>query len=378
MISAGPRMTARAFQVLQVEDAAGERHFRAALSTVYRRDPNWVPPLPGEERHVFDERRNPQLRGVGASRWVLLERGVPVGRVAAFAPAHRPGVGYVGFFECPDDRQAARVLLDAAEAWLRARHRLECYGPIAVTPRERIGLLMEGFDRPPMLFTPYNPPYYAALLEAAAWAPHLYLRAYGWDPGCAEPRLAHVAARAAARSGIRIRPLRLEQLRNETRVVAALINETLAGAWHFDPIGEEESDEMARLLRPILDPSIALVAEDDSGPCGVALGVPDVNWLWRRAGGQLWPLGWARALRWRHHIPQARIMALGLAPRARGTGLAARLIDQLHRAGRARGFACGELSQVYEDNEDMRRILDRMRFPVVRRYAVFARRLEAA
>lgn len=378
MISAAPRMAARAFQVLQVKDAVGERHFRAAPSAVYRRDPNWVPPLPGEERQVFDERRNPQLCGVGASRWVLLERGVPVGRVAAFAPAHRPGVGYVGFFECPDDRQAARVLLDVAETWLRARHRLECYGPIAVTPRERIGLLVEGFDRPPMLFTPYNPPYYAALLEAAGWAPHLSLRAYGWDPGCADPRLARVAERAAARAGIRIRPLRLDQLRSETRTVARLINETLAQAWHFDPIGEQESDEMARLLRPILDPSIALVAEDDFGPCGVALGVPDVNWLWRRAGGRLWPLGWARALRWRRHIPQVRVMALGLAPRAQGTGLAVRLIDQLHRAGIARGFARGELSQVYEDNVAMRRILDRMHFPVVRRYAVFARRLEVA
>lgn len=378
MIAAAPRMTGRTYRVVAVEDTVAERHFRAVPGFIYRHDPNWVPPLPGEERQTFDLRRNPQLQGVRARRWVLLERDVPVGRVAAFAPAHRPGVGYVGFFESPDSPGAARALLEVAEEWLRAEQRLECYGPIAVTPRERIGLLMDGFDRPPMLFTPYNPPYYAALLEAAGWAPHLHLRAYGWNPGCAEPRLERIAERAAARSGIRIRPLRLRQLRNETRIVARLINETLAEAWHFDPIGEEESDEMARLLRPILDPSIALVAEDDSGPCGVALGVPDVNWLWHRAGGRLWPLGWARALRWRHHIPQARIMALGLAPRARGTGLAVRLIDQLHRAGLARGFACGELSQVYEDNEDMRRILDRMRLPVVRRYAVFARHLEAA
>ena len=378
MIVAAPRTSPRSYRVVPVNDAVGERHFRAAGAAVYRHDANWVPPLPGEERQTFDRRRNPQLQGVGARRWTLLERGVPVGRVAAFAPAHRPGVGYVGFFECPDDPHAARALLDAAEMWLRAEQRLECYGPIAVTPRERIGLLVDGFDRPPMLFTPYNPPYYAALLEAAGWAPHLYLRAYGWDPGCAEPRLNRVAERAAARSGIRVRPLRLDQLRNETRVVASLINETLAGAWHFDPIGEQESDEMARLLRPILDPSIALLAEDGGGPCGVALGVPDVNWLRRRAGGRLWPLGWARALRWRHHIPQVRCMALGLATRVRGSGLAVRLIDQLHRAGLERGFACGELSQVYEDNEGMRRILDRMHFPVVRRYAVFARWLEAA
>jgi GNAT superfamily N-acetyltransferase len=132
---------------------------------------------------------------------------------------------------------------------------------------------------------------------------------------------------------------------------------------------------MARLFRPILDPSIALVAEDDAGPCAVALGVPDVNWLWRRAGGRLWPTGWARLLRWRRRIPQARLMALGLARRVQGSGVAARMITQLHQAALAHGYTNGELSQVYDDNLGIRRILDRMRFPVVRRYTVFARHL---
>lgn len=128
---------------------------------------------------------------------------------------------------------------------------------------------------------------------------------------------------------------------------------------------------MARLLRPILDPAIALLAEDDAGPCGVALTVPDVNWLWRKAGGSLWPLGWARLLRWYRRIPQARLMALGLEPRVRGSTLAARLIGQLHHAGLTHGYVRCELSQVFDGNASMRRILDRMGFPVVRRYAVF-------
>ena len=76
------------------------------------------------------------------------------------------------------------------------------------------------------------------------------------------------------------------------------------------------------------------------------------------------------------HIPQVRVMALGLARRVQRTGLAARMITQLHRAGRARGYVQGELSQVYDENMGMGRILDRMRFPVVRRYAVLARQLD--
>jgi GNAT superfamily N-acetyltransferase len=381
VVAAGDAVTATAslavgsrYQLIAVKDAPESRLFSAAAESVYRRDPNWIRPLPGEESETFASGRNPALAGVQAQRWVLLRQNEPVGRIAAFAPAHRPGVGYIGFFESPDDGDAARLLLHAAEEWLGARGRRECYGPIAVTPRDRIGLLVEGFDRPPTLFTPYNPPYYEALLRAGGWSPYRALRAHGWDASYQDPRgVVALAGRAAANSPVRIRPLRLDRLREETRLVARLINETLAEAWHFDPISEPEAAAMARLLRPVLDPSIALVAEDGDGPCAVALAVPDVNWLWRRAGCRVWPMGWARLLRYRRRIQQVRLMALGLAQRVQRTGLAARLIAQLHQAALARGYIRGEIAQVYDDNLGITRILDRMRFPVVRRYAVFAR-----
>lgn len=365
--------------LITVDDRTGARQFAEAGRSPYRRDANWVPPLPGEERDTFDPRRNPSLDGVEAARWVLVEGGTPAGRIAAFAPAHRPGVGYVGFFESPDDPRAARALLGAAEAWLAARGRRECYGPIAVTPRDRIGLLVEGFEHPPMLFMPYNPAYYRRLLEHAGWAPHQFLRAFGWNPDYADPRgVWALADRAALGSGIAIRTLRMDRLAEETRLVARLINETLSDAWHFDPISDREATDMARLLRPILDPALALIAEDAEGPCGVALGLPDANWLWHRAGGKLWPFGWAQVLRWRRHIPQLRIMTLGLAARVQRTGLAARLMAQLLRAGLKGGYLRGEMSQIYEQNDGMTRILSRMGFPVVRRYAVFTRHLECA
>ena len=366
------------YRVIAVDSPAGVRRFDMAGRAAYRGDPNWVPPLPSEEHDTFDPRRNRSLEGVDVRRWVLVEGDAPVGRIAAFAPSHRPGIGYFGFFESPDSADAARTLLHTAEEWLVTQGRRTCFGPIAVTPRDRIGLLVEGFERPAMIFTPYNPSYYRRLLEAAEWVPHIFLRAYGWEPGFTDPRgVRALAERRAAGSSVSIRPLRLDRLADETRLIAGLINETLADAWHFDPIGEQDAADMARLLRPILDPSVALVAEDEQGPCGVALGVPDANWLWRRAGGRLWPLGWARLLRWRRHVPQLRIMALGLAPRAQRSSLASRLIDQLLRAGVSGGYALAELSQVYEDNARMSRILVRMGFPVVRRYAIFIRHLTA-
>jgi hypothetical protein len=370
-------VAAGSWRIVSADEGASAQHFIRMPAFLYRHDPNWTPPLPGEERDTFDRRRNPSLEGILCRRWILLEDGVTVGRIAGFTSASRPAVGYFGFFECIDRPDHARALLGALENWLLEQGCRQCFGPISVTPRDRIGLLTEGFDRPAMLFTPYNPPYYAALLDRAGYTAEIGLCAYGWWPDYTDPRgVARLAERMAPRTSIRIRPLRLNRLREDTRLVARMINTTLAGTWHFDPIGEQEADTMARLLRPILDPTVALLAEDDVGPCGVALAVPDVNWLWRKAKGRLWPLGWARMLRWYRSIPQARMMALGLEPRVHGSSLAIRLIGRLHLAGLARGYARGELSQVFDANVAMRAILDRMQFPVVRRYAVFARHLE--
>lgn len=373
--TAHPHAAARG-RLVAVGEGTGARRFAAVPAFVYRRDMNWTPPLPGEVRQTFDPRRNPALQTIQSQRWVLLDGDAAVGRIAGFTSATRPGVGYFGFFECTDQGDHARALLRAVEEWLVTQGCRECFGPITVTPRDQIGLLIEGFDRPAVLFTPYNPPYYARLLEGAGYAPMVLLRAYGWTPDYADPRgVMRLAERSASRSSIRIRPLQIDRLREETRLIASMINSTLAGAWHFDPMGDQEADTMARLLRPILDPAIALLAEDDAGPCGVALAVPDVNWLWRKAGGRLWPLGWARLLRWHRSVPQVRLMALGLEPRVHSSSVAARLIGRLHSTGQARGYARGELSQVFDDNTPMRRILDRMRLPVVRRYAVFTRDL---
>lgn len=363
-------------EVVPVRRRRESRAFALVPSRIYARDGNWIPPLPGEEQDAFDPAQTPVLASIKWQRWVLLDQGTPAGRIAAFTSATHPEDGYFGFFECLDRPAHASALLGAAEAWLAAQGCRRCFGPIQVTPRDRLGLLIEGFERPAMLFTPYNPPYYAALLADAGYEPAIRLSAYGWAPESADPgRIGEVAFRAATGSSIRLRPLRLGALRAETRLMARLINATLAEAWHFDPISEQEADAMARQLRPILDPAIALVAEDQAGPCGVALAMPDVNWLWARAGGRLLPLGWARMLRWYRHIPQARMMALGLLPRVHGTSLAIRMIAELHRAGLARGYRRGELSQVFDENRGMRRLLERMRLPIVRRYAIHARDL---
>jgi hypothetical protein len=351
--------------------------FHAVPRTIYDNHfPAWTPIPRRAEAALFDPRKNPTLARTAVARWVALQDGTPVGRIAASASPQPAAIGHFGFFEAPDDPDIARALLGAAEAWLRARGRQRVVGPVGITARDQIGLLVEGFDQPAALLTPYNPPYYAALLEGAGYRASVSLRAYAWQPDMVDTRgMIALGTQISARGALEIRTVDPERLEEEAMLVARLLNQAFQHVWGYTPISDPEVLAIAKNLAPILDPSLCLIALRRGEPCGVALTVPDANWLFRRIHGRWWPLGWLVALLWRRRIPRARFMALGVLPGRRAAGTAVQLMLATHRALIAGGYASAELSQVFDENQQMRRLLERMGCQVIKRYAVYERAL---
>ncbi|NIP83059.1 MAG: hypothetical protein GWM90_29060, partial [Gemmatimonadetes bacterium] len=82
---------------------------------------------------------------------------------------HADRVGFFGFFDCADDPEAAAALLERAEAWLSERGLTSARGPVSPSLNHEAGLLVDGFDEPPVIMTPWNPPYYGRLVESAGY-----------------------------------------------------------------------------------------------------------------------------------------------------------------------------------------------------------------
>jgi len=81
----------------------------------YRNDPQWISPLDNDIKAIFDPSRNTFFSNGVCTRWLLKdEGGKTIGRIAAFinyekANISNPPAGGVGFFECPDDQEAAKA-----------------------------------------------------------------------------------------------------------------------------------------------------------------------------------------------------------------------------------------------------------------------------
>jgi GNAT superfamily N-acetyltransferase len=372
---------------MRVRSVAGSGDLRAFIDLPYRlqgRDPLWVPPLRVAERARLSRARNPFFREAEAEYFVAWAGERAVGRIAAIAnrrhdEVYRDGCAFFGFFECEEDGDAARALLDAAGGWARERGYRGIRGPASFSTNHECGLLVEGFHTPPTVMMPHNPPYYAELLRAAGFEKAKDLIAFeGGSPGPLEipDRSRRAVERLAARSGVRLRAFDARDFKGEVERIKRGYNEAWERNWGFVPMSDLEIEHMASEFRPVYIPDLVPLAFAGERLVGFGLALPDINEILRRnRSGRLLPvlprLLWAVR---RRRLRRMRVLMLGLLPEVRGRGVDAMLWHWIWTRGLDHGFTWGEASWILEDNAPMVNAALRMGF---RRYKTY-RLLERA
>src|SRR6201991_353270 len=271
----------------------------------------WVPPL-RLERHIFLMRsQNPFFSHGDAQLFLAWRDGRVVGRISAqyddsFNEAHGNRWGMFGFLEFEDAPDILPPLLDAAATWLRAHARDRMVGPMDFRMNDECGVLIEGYDRVPMVKQPWHPPYYAARCEEAGLGKAMDL--FMWELVIADrekilPVIFRLAEQVEPRHGIAIRRPTRRSLRADMDRFAEVYNAAWSENWDFVPYGKKDLDALALELQLVFDRNWFMFAENAEGETtAVAITVPDINQVLRKMNGRLLPLGW-----W-HYLRKARII----------------------------------------------------------------------
>jgi hypothetical protein len=378
---------------LRIDTATTAREVRTFIDVPWRlfdlaRHPQWVPPLRIAVRDALDTRRNPFYEGAARELFVARRGDRVVGRVAAIENRphnrfHDDRVGFFGFFEVADDLDAAAGLLDAASAWLAARGLASARGPVSPSTNHECGLLVDGFEHRPMFMTPWNPPYYARLMDGLGFVTAKELLAWRLPVGdtgfTLPPVYAEHARLALTESGLTFRDIDLRHIDREVDVLWEVYNAAWERNWGFVPMTHREFERLASDLKPLADQRFAVVAEVDGAPAGFALALPDYNVLLRRIGnGRLFPTGLLTLLAGRRRLRSARVMALGVKREHRTRSVFALFAHELARRGRAAGIADAEASWVLEDNHLMNRPMQAIGGTVYRRWRLYERPIAGA
>jgi hypothetical protein len=337
------------------------RFFDAAVR-LYARDPNWVAPLRSDASKVFQD-ENPFFRH-GEIQLFLANRGAEaVGRIAAILDRnhnafHHEKTAFFGFFESVDDADVAGKLLDAVSVWGRERKMTVLRGPTNPTLNDEAGLLVDGFDSPPVVMMTYNPRSYVSLIEGHGFRKAKDLLAY-WFPLDKKPlaRLERVADRFRRREAeIVVRNVSKGGLAADLPKLRQVYNTAWEKNWGFVPMAPEEMDFMAKRLEPLLVEELMWLAEAKKPdgtlePIAFMLMLPDYNRAIAPTRGRLLPFGWLKFLLATKKIRTVRVMTLGIQKEYRMRGIQSIMMADSLRFLLQKRYTGAEASWLLEDND---------------------------
>ncbi len=365
-------------QIQKVETKADLRRFLNFPYRHYRDDPVWVPPLRAEQRGLYKPRSNPMLNHCEYDLFLLMDGREVLGRVTAFfdhlaiknwgAP-----IGLFGAYECIDDPAASRLLLDTAADWLKSRGMAAMRGPWSFASQEW-GAVLEGFEPPPVILAPYNPPYYNDQFVAYGLEKVKDLLVYyiDIDEGYEFPeRFLTITDAVQERYGVTIRAIDMGDFEVEVQRIIDVINSSLIHNWGYYEVTEAEADQVAADLKMLVRPDIVLIADDpDGNPIGFIIPLPDINLLLRGLNGRLLPFALPRLLFGVSKLRQYRLWALGVVPEYQGKAVDALMYRRLYEVLYDKGLRI-EINYVLEDNYNMINALKRLGVKPLRRYRVY-------
>ena len=344
---------------------ADRKQFVDLAWEVYKDDPAWVPPLKDEVHGLIDPNKNPWFGHARAQLWLAERGGKVVGRISAqvdqLVLEHMgPGLGQWGMFEALDG-EAAAALIATAEVWLREQGMTRSMGPISLSIWDEPGLLVSGFDQPPMVMMGHHRPTYQAWIEGAGYAKAKDLLTYEVD---IRPPLEGVVAKliAAGERNPRIvlRPVDKSNFERDSAIILNLLNDAWSDNWGYVPLTPDEIAYAGKKLKPIIFPEMVLIAELDGEPVAFMLTIPDINDLTKDLNGELFPFNFIKLL-WRLRKPRTarvRVPLMGVARKLHGSRMAGQLAFMLiehirHAIVADFGATHGEFGWILEDNQGM-------------------------
>ncbi len=376
--------------ISKVRNRADEKAFLDLPYELYRDDPAWRAPLRFERAEQLSVSKNP---GAPSERALFLahREGQIVGRIAAFTNSYHDKhndkeTGFFGYFDTIKDADVQRQLLEKVQDWLLKKGRSRMVGPAQWGVNEECGLLIEGFDEPPVVMMPFGRKDYQASLERFGLKKATDMYAFQAELAAGYPRskfLQSLLKYAEKNKSISWRSLNSSKFREEVDLVMDIFNDAWSENWGFIPFSDAQISHMAKEIKPLIFKEGLWIGYIEDEPVAFIWMIPDLNELTHGLDGKLLPFGWTKLI-WRLKIKgakQARIPLMGLRKghqnTRKGLALVAQLCETVFAAGRNKGFTHCELSWILEDNEGMIGICEQASAKSYKTYRMYEKAISA-
>jgi GNAT superfamily N-acetyltransferase len=373
--------------IIEVKTGRDRKRFIDFPHDLYKGDPNYVPEIYIGQKELLSEKKNPFFRHSKAQLYLAFQGDKIVGRIAAirnneynrFANAN---VGYFGLFDVVEDYEVAKELFDTVTAWVKNEKLDGIMGPANFSTNDTAGLLVDGFDRPPVVMMVYNKPYYVTFIERYGFTKQMDMLAYHVTEetvNMKSVRIANMLAERLQKRGIRVRNVNMKNFKQEVATIREIYKDAWDKNWGFVPPTNEEFNHIAEGLKMVIDPDFGLIAEHDGKAVAFALAIPDINIIAKDIKkGRLLPTGIFKLLFQKKKIKRLRIILLGVLEDYRKMGIEGIFYARIISKGMEKGFNEAEASWILDNNEMMKKGVEGVNMVAYKRYRMYEKKINGA
>ncbi|MGB3841782.1 MAG: hypothetical protein WBL11_05020 [Bacteroidales bacterium] len=348
---------------------------------LYEGDPYYVPELYISQRDLLNPNKHPFHKHAKVHYFLALNDNKVVGRLSAHInyshnEYYKNKEGFFGFFDCINDREVAYNLFKTAENWLKDEGMDTIVGPANFSTNESVGLLIDGYDRSPVVMMPYNYPYYQELIEHYGFQKKIDLFAYWLEAEPISNKILDIGKKTEERlknNGFTIRNIRFRtHFKEEVEKVYEIYNKAWSKNDGFVPMTREEFFYSAKDLAMIAKKDFSFIATYKDKPVGFVVTIPDVNQAFKHLKrGRLLPFGFIKLLYYFNKIDTYRVILFGIIEDYRKKGIEVIFYLKSLETAKKRNIFQGEASWILENNIQMNNILESIGAKKYKTYRIF-------
>lgn len=355
---------------------------------LYKGSPYSVPDLYDDMLNTFNKKKNAAFEFCEAEYFLAYKDEKIVGRVAGIIN-HRANTTWnkkdvrFGWIDFIDDQEVTRALIQAVEAWGKAKGMEHILGPLGFTDFDAEGMLIEGFDQLGTMATIYNHPYYPQHMEQlgfekdADWVEYkIYI------PESVPEKHQRISDIVQRKYNLQIKiGTSSRQLSAQYgQAIFELMNEAYSQLYGYSALSERQIKQYVKMYLPIIDlRMLPLIVDADDKLVAVGISMPSLSEALQKSHGRLLPLGWYhlfKALFMKHRAPMLDLLLIAVKPEYQNKGVNALLFSYLIPVYQKLGFIFAESNPELELNGKVQAQWEYFKTEQHKRRRAFAKKID--
>jgi hypothetical protein len=350
--------------------------------SLYKDNPNWLPPLYLDENNFFNPEKNKSLKICETVLYTAWIDGKIVGRIMGiihhkYNELQGQKRGRFFRYECINIEEVSHALISKIESWAREKGMTEIIGPFGFSDKDPQGFLFDGFERRAVIVAPYNFPYYLDLIEKEGYLKEIDLVEYLIPvPDKVPDFYTRIYQRVTSNTDLECITFRKKkELKPYIVPVLRLMNETFKDIFGYFRMDEDEMKKLASDYMMVLDPAFVNVVVDQGKPVSFFIAIPDLGPGMQKARGRLFPFGIIYLLREMKRTDYLILMLGGITEGYQGKGLDVLMGTKMLESASKRGIKLINSHLELETNVKVRAEMEKMGGKVAKTYRIFRKSL---